>query len=161
MRRKILFGAVALLGLILILVVSVFWYIRSGRLDLYLQGQIIAALKDIGIDAEIGQAHLDLAGYKVTLSDVVLKSAKTQKPIGSVRDSHRVQSSPTSNRRSRSKRWSSPNRTSASRWILRDALRLMTCTRHPNVRTRRRRSFISAYIEVIGGKLSYGGRVAT
>ncbi len=84
MRRKILFGAVALLGLILILVVAVFWYIRSGRLDLYLQGQIIAALKDVGIDAEIGQAHLDLAGYKVKLSDVKLSSAKTHKPIGSV-----------------------------------------------------------------------------
>src|SRR6185436_19013197 len=60
MRRKILFGAVALLGLILILVVSVFWYIRSG--------------------------HLDLAGYKVKLSGVELKSAKTQKPIGSVKE---------------------------------------------------------------------------
>src|SRR6185295_9871956 len=86
MRRKILFGAAALLGLILILVVSVFWYIRSGRLDLYLQGQIIAALKDVGIDATIEESHLDLAGYKVRLSGVELSSSKTQKKLGSIKE---------------------------------------------------------------------------
>jgi translocation and assembly module TamB len=85
MRRKLLIGALSLLGLILLLAAFVFWYIRSGRLDLYLQNQVIAGLKDLGIRAEIGSAHLGIRGYKVTLYDVKLYAGDATEPFGKIK----------------------------------------------------------------------------
>jgi len=84
MRRKILIGAVSLVGLILLLIVGVFLYIRSGRLDNYLRDQIVTALADVGITAEIGRAHLDLRGYKVTLEDIKLSAANGKQRFGTI-----------------------------------------------------------------------------
>ena len=84
MRRKLLVGAASLLGLILILVIAAFWYVRSGRLDALLQREIKSALKEVGVTAEIGRAHLDIRGYKVTLSDITFFSEKTGKKLASV-----------------------------------------------------------------------------
>jgi uncharacterized protein involved in outer membrane biogenesis len=84
MRRKILIGAVSLLGLILLIIVGVFIYIRSGRLDNYLRDQIVTALADVGITAEIGGAHLDLRGYKVTLEDIKLSASNGKQRFGSI-----------------------------------------------------------------------------
>ena len=84
MRRKLLIGALSFLGLILILAIAVFWYIRSGRLDLYLQSQVIDALSDFGIRAEIGSTKLDLRGYKVTLKDIKLYAGDAEKEFGIV-----------------------------------------------------------------------------
>ncbi|HEY7913575.1 MAG TPA: hypothetical protein VIG62_16800, partial [Blastocatellia bacterium] len=39
--------------IILILAIAVFWYIRSGRLDAFLKDQIVSALSDYGIGAQI------------------------------------------------------------------------------------------------------------
>src|SRR5215831_7429790 len=73
MRRRLLIGALVFLGFILILVVAVFLYIRSGRLDRYLQAEIVKSLAEVGIRAEIGNAHLDLSRpYRVILQDVRL-----------------------------------------------------------------------------------------
>ncbi len=82
MRRKLLIGALSFLGLILILVIAVFWYIRSGRLDLHLQSQVIDALGEFGIRAEIGSTKLDLSGYRVTLKDLKLYAGDAQKEFG-------------------------------------------------------------------------------
>ena len=62
MRRKLLIGALILLGIVLLLFIAVVFYIRSGRLDLFLQAQVITALEEFGIRAEIGKTHLDLRG---------------------------------------------------------------------------------------------------
>ncbi len=86
MRRKILIGVIALLSVILLIVIGLFWYIRSGRLDLFVQNQIIVALKDFGIRTEIGKTHLDLGGYTVTLDDIKLYAGDGQKPFGSVQN---------------------------------------------------------------------------
>src|ERR1051325_2006040 len=85
MRRKLLIGALSLLGLILILVAFVFWYVRSGRLDLYLQSQIVEGLKDLGIRAEIGGTHLGIRGYTVALDDVKLYAGDATEPFGKVK----------------------------------------------------------------------------
>jgi translocation and assembly module TamB len=82
MRRKLLIGALSFLGLILILAIAVFWYIRSGRLDLYLQSQVIDAMSDFGIRAEIGNTKLDLRGNKVTLKDLKLFAGDAEKEFG-------------------------------------------------------------------------------
>jgi translocation and assembly module TamB len=74
MRRRLLIGAISLLSLIILLIIGLFIYIRSGRLDRYLQDQVVEAFADVGITAEIGNVHLDLRGYRVTLSDIKLLS---------------------------------------------------------------------------------------
>src|SRR5689334_22253660 len=85
MRRKLLIAALALLGVILLLFLAAVLYIRSGRLDLYLQAQVIEALSDFGIRAEIGHTHLDLGGYKVTLDDVKLYAGDGKEPFGKIK----------------------------------------------------------------------------
>jgi uncharacterized protein involved in outer membrane biogenesis len=84
MRKKLLISAIALLTLILLLVIGVFIYIRSGRLDNYLKDQVVEALADVGINAEIGGAHLDLGGYRVTLSDIKLTPTNRKKRFGTI-----------------------------------------------------------------------------
>jgi len=84
MRRKLLIGAISLLTLILLLVVGVFVYIRSGRLDNFLKDQIVDGLAEVGVNAEIGEAHLDLGGYKVTLSDIKLSAANGKNRFGTI-----------------------------------------------------------------------------
>ena len=84
MRRKLLIGAVSLLSLVLLLLIAVFYYVRSGRLDTYLRVQVIEALADVGIKAKIGSSHLDLRGYRVTLNDIELSTGEGQKPFGAI-----------------------------------------------------------------------------
>jgi translocation and assembly module TamB len=90
MRKKLLIGAVALVTLILLLIIGLFIYIRSGRLDNYLRNQVVEALADVGITAEIGWAHLDLGGYRVTLNDIKLSAANGKNRFGTI-DSLAVQ----------------------------------------------------------------------
>jgi translocation and assembly module TamB len=85
MRRKLFIAALALLGVILLLFIAVVFYIRSGRLDLYLQSQVIEALGDFGIRAEIGNTRLDLRGYTVTLDDVKLYAGDAREPFGKIK----------------------------------------------------------------------------
>src|SRR5436853_1405839 len=85
MRRKLFIAALALLGILLLLFIAVFFYIRRGRLDLYLQSQVVEALSDFGIRAEIGTTHLDLRGYKVTLDDVKLYAGDAREPFGKIK----------------------------------------------------------------------------
>ena len=85
MRKKLLIGALSLLGIILILAIAAIWYVRSGRLDLLLKAQIVEALKDMGIRAEIEKAHLELFGDKVTLEDIKLYTEDGQQPFGHIK----------------------------------------------------------------------------
>jgi len=48
-----------------------------------LQEQIKAGLAEAGIRAEIGRAHLDLGGYRVTLEDIDLYAGDGKKPFAS------------------------------------------------------------------------------
>src|SRR5262249_18975993 len=85
MRRRLLIGALSLLGLIVLLAVSVFIYIRSGRLDRYLQNEIVKSLAEVGIRAEIGNAHLDLSRpYRVILADIKLYSRDRTDPFATL-----------------------------------------------------------------------------
>jgi translocation and assembly module TamB len=84
MRKKLLIGALSLLGIILILVIAAIWYVRSGRLDLLLKAQIVEALKDMGIRAEISEAKLDIFGDKVTLTGIDLYPEDSQNRFGHV-----------------------------------------------------------------------------
>lgn len=84
MRRKLFIGAAILMSLVLLVVLSAIVYVRSGRLDLYLQSQVVEAFADVGIRAEIGKAHLDLRGYRVTLDDIKLYAGDGQKPFGAI-----------------------------------------------------------------------------
>ena len=84
MRKKLLIGALSLLGIVLLLLIAAIWYVRSGRLDLLLKGQIVAALKEMGIRAEIGESHLELFGNKVTLENIDLYTEDGQKRVGHV-----------------------------------------------------------------------------
>ena len=84
MRRKLLIGAISFLALVLLLITGLFIYIRSGRLDNYLRSQVVEALADVGVAAEIGSAHLDLGGYRVTLNDIKLAAADGKSRFGTV-----------------------------------------------------------------------------
>jgi translocation and assembly module TamB len=85
MRKKLLIGALSLLGIILLVVVAAIWYVRSGRLDLLLRAQIVAALKDMGIRAEIGDSKLEIFGNKVTLKEIDLYAEDSQTRFGHVK----------------------------------------------------------------------------
>ncbi|HKF57618.1 MAG TPA: AsmA family protein, partial [Blastocatellia bacterium] len=85
MRRRLLIGALVFLGLILLLAVAVLFYIRSGRLDRFLQAEIVKSLAEVGIRAEIGNAHLDLSRpYKVILQDVRLYPRDSTRPLATL-----------------------------------------------------------------------------
>ena len=84
MRRKLLIGALSVLTLILLLVIGVFIYLRSGRLDNYLREKVVEAFADVGITAEIGSASLDLSGYKVTLREIKLSAANGKNRVGTI-----------------------------------------------------------------------------
>ncbi|HSO76905.1 MAG TPA: translocation/assembly module TamB domain-containing protein [Blastocatellia bacterium] len=84
MRRKLFIGAAILTSLVLLLALSALVYVRSGRLDLYLQSQVVKAFADVGIRAELGKTSLDLRGYRVTLDDIKLYAGDGQKPFGAI-----------------------------------------------------------------------------
>src|SRR5215216_441262 len=84
MRRKFLIGAVTFLGLILILAIAIFWYIRSGRLDRYIQAKIVEALAEYGIRAEVEKTHLSITGYTVTLDNINLYAGDARDAFGKV-----------------------------------------------------------------------------
>src|SRR5262252_3814686 len=84
MRRKFLIGAISFLVLLSVAVISVLIYIRSGRLDLFVQNQIVSGLADLGIRAEIGNAHLDIGGYKVTIDNVTLYAGRETSAFASI-----------------------------------------------------------------------------
>ncbi|HEX8092163.1 MAG TPA: hypothetical protein VF762_25170, partial [Blastocatellia bacterium] len=52
--------------------------------DLYLQSQVVAALAEMGIRAEIGSTHIEIRGYRVSLDNMKLYSGDSQKPFGTV-----------------------------------------------------------------------------
>lgn len=84
MRRKILIALGSLLALLLILLAWAVWYVRSGRLDRLVEGEIISGLAESGISARIGRTHLDLGGYTITLENIQLDTEKEGKPFGSI-----------------------------------------------------------------------------
>jgi translocation and assembly module TamB len=84
MRRRLLIGGLTALALTLVLIGSLFIYVRSGRLDRFLETQIVRALADVGIRAEIGRAHLELNPYRVSLDDLKLYTEGNPKPFGTV-----------------------------------------------------------------------------
>jgi translocation and assembly module TamB len=82
MRRRLLIGALTAVGLTLIFVASLFIYIRSGRLDRFLEAKIVEALAEVGVRAEIERAHLELRPYKVRLDGVKLYTETGSAPFG-------------------------------------------------------------------------------
>ncbi len=84
MRRKLLIAAVSLVSLVLILIITALVYVRSGQLDSYLQNQVVAALADFGIRAEIGGSHIDIRGSRVTLENIKLYAGDGQSPFGEI-----------------------------------------------------------------------------
>jgi translocation and assembly module TamB len=84
MRSKLLIITASSLGVILLLAVSILWFVRSGRLDLWLQRQIVEAFKDVGVRAEIGDTRLDVRGYSVTLEDIKLYAGEGERPFASI-----------------------------------------------------------------------------
>jgi translocation and assembly module TamB len=84
MRRKLLIAAASLLGLVLLFIAAIFFYIRTGRLDLLLRDQIVAELDDAGIRAELDKSTLDLSGYSVSLEGLRMFVKKTGKELGEI-----------------------------------------------------------------------------
>jgi translocation and assembly module TamB len=84
MRRKLLIALATLATIVLVLLAIVVFYIRSGRLDLLLKDQIIAALDEAGIRAELDKSTLNLSGYTVTLEGLRLFIKKNGKELGEV-----------------------------------------------------------------------------
>lgn len=84
MSKKIKIAALSTLGLLLVLFLAVILYIRSGALDTLLREQLIAALAERGIRAEIGDTKLDLTGSKVTLEDLRLYVEGESQPFATI-----------------------------------------------------------------------------
>lgn len=84
MWKKIKIAALSVLGLLLLLTLAVIIYVRSGGLDNLLRDQIIAALKDVGVRAEIGGSRLDITGSKVTLENIRLYAEGETEPFATV-----------------------------------------------------------------------------
>jgi translocation and assembly module TamB len=84
MLRKIKITLISLLSLILLLLIAVFIYVRSGGLDSLLQGQLILALREAGISAEIDSVHLDITGSRATLENLTLTTEADGKRIATI-----------------------------------------------------------------------------
>ncbi|HEU4388087.1 MAG TPA: hypothetical protein VFV34_09840, partial [Blastocatellia bacterium] len=84
MRKKLLKGALTVLALASILVISIIIYIRSGKLDRLVQNEIVNALAERGVQATIGSLHLDLTGSRVTVENVELRERKTDRLIARI-----------------------------------------------------------------------------
>src|SRR5262245_3678837 len=84
MRRKILIALATFASIVLVLLAIIIFYIRSGRLDLVLKDQIIAALDEAGIRAELDKSTLDLSGYTVKLEGLRLFIKKNDKELAEV-----------------------------------------------------------------------------
>ncbi|PYP89621.1 MAG: hypothetical protein DMF61_02835 [Blastocatellia bacterium AA13] len=83
MRRKFFIALLTALGLVIISIVAVVVYLRSGRLDIFIHDQIVQALAERGIIAEIDTTHLDLRGYRVTLEGIRLLLEKDRRLLAS------------------------------------------------------------------------------
>lgn len=84
MRRKLLIGGLAVLGLLSILIISAIVYVRSGRLDQWLESQLEETLLERGIRAEIGKLSLDITGSRVDLEELKLYDRKGTRPFADV-----------------------------------------------------------------------------
>lgn len=84
MRRKLLIGGLVLVGLLSILIISAIVYVRSGRLDQWLQAQLEETLLERGIRAEIGRLSLDITGSRVDLEDLKLYDRKGTRPFANM-----------------------------------------------------------------------------
>src|SRR5829696_1251479 len=84
MLRKIRNVALFLLGLTLLLTIAAVIYIRNGGLDNILRNQIIAALKDKGINTVLGKSTIDITGSKVTFENLELTVEGEEKPFAIV-----------------------------------------------------------------------------
>lgn len=84
MRRKLFIGALAVLGLLSILIISAIVYVRSGRLDQWLQAELQETLLERGIRSEIGRLSLDITGSRVELENIKLYDRNGASPFASV-----------------------------------------------------------------------------
>jgi translocation and assembly module TamB len=84
MKKKVIIGLLSPLALVVALILAGIIYIRSGRLDLWLQSRIIEELRESNIRAEIGSTRLDLSGRRVKLQDLRLYSLKGGRPLGTI-----------------------------------------------------------------------------
>jgi len=89
MRRKIVLSVLAsFLLLITISGLLVLWWVRSGRLDLWLQNQIIHELAQVGATAKIEHTRLGIRGSTVTLRGLTLYSLDSHDPFASIEEIH-------------------------------------------------------------------------
>ena len=84
MLRKLKITFITLLSLVLLLLIAVLVYVRSGGLDSLLQGEIVLALREAGIRAEIGSTHLDITGSRASLENLALYAEGDSKPFGTI-----------------------------------------------------------------------------
>src|SRR5689334_4884209 len=83
MRRKFFIALLTLLGLLILSIIAVVVYVRSGRLDIFVHDQIVQALAERGIIAQIDSTHLDLRGYKASLEGIRLLLEKDRRLLAS------------------------------------------------------------------------------
>jgi len=79
-KRWFVAGLLLLLGLALW---GVFYY-RSGKFNHYLAGEVVAALQEYGLRAEVGQLEIGRGLRSVTLRDVKVYNEQTGQPIATI-----------------------------------------------------------------------------
>src|SRR4051794_23400591 len=83
-RRRFLLGALGALVLVLLVVGLVaFYYVRTGRLDRAIQGEVQLALAEHGARTEFGTFEVGLSARTATATDVKVYDQATGKLIAS------------------------------------------------------------------------------
>ena len=83
-RQQLLFIGLGALALIVVLALAGLLYLRSGRFNRYLAGEIEAAMKDYGMRAEVGGFELAWGLRTATLRDLKLYNQQTGQLIATL-----------------------------------------------------------------------------
>lgn len=83
-HKRLLIAGGAVLSLLLVLALALVFYVRSGRLNRYVGGEIQTALTEYGIRAEIGAFELAWGARTATLRDVKLYNQETGQLIATL-----------------------------------------------------------------------------
>ena len=80
-RRTLTITALSLLGLLALVALAAFLWVRSGKFDNWVARQLKTALAEYGIRAEIGAVKPSIRGLSIELNDVKLFAKDAQEPF--------------------------------------------------------------------------------
>lgn len=83
-HKRLAAGGLVFFLLLVVIAISVLYYIRSGRINTYIVGQVQTALKEYGLRADVGGLDIAWGIRTAKVSDVKIYNEQTGKLIASI-----------------------------------------------------------------------------